>query len=297
MFSAIPLLYSADPSAKTSLGRITYDLLPEQTLMELMIAGLDDKTKSSFMDGSGEFVDVCQWTGVDCGFKDEIRRINWFSLFCRVSGSLNLECIPRSVVQLVIERKYASSKQGPADPMGGILQTEKLPDSLLGFKLDSLWMRGSVDMTKLPSSLKTFEIPRNLFEGSCDLTALPQSLETFDVYHNSFTGSVSFENLPEVLSELNLSQNFFSGSLSLENLPLYLFKVDISKNSFSGSFVLERVPKQLRSFHAERNAFSGEAVIQQFRGPHMFYLSHNAITRVVTENGKANYLSASYLSA
>ena len=59
---AFQLLLSVDPS----LGRVDHSLLSDQTLMEMLFDGFDDKTKNKYKDNNGMYLDVCKWSRITC---------------------------------------------------------------------------------------------------------------------------------------------------------------------------------------------------------------------------------------
>ena len=57
-----PHLLAVDPS----LGRLDYESLSDQALMEMLIDALPTEEKAMFKDANGNFQDVCEWTNMDC---------------------------------------------------------------------------------------------------------------------------------------------------------------------------------------------------------------------------------------
>ena len=55
-------LMCVDPS----LGRLDYESLSEQALMEMLTDGMDEGGKSGCKDDTGNFLDVCERRGVGC---------------------------------------------------------------------------------------------------------------------------------------------------------------------------------------------------------------------------------------
>ena len=65
---ALQQLLSVDPS----IGRVDYSLMSDQTLMEMLIDGIDDNTKNKYKDNDGIYLDVCEWACIKC---DEDQRV------------------------------------------------------------------------------------------------------------------------------------------------------------------------------------------------------------------------------
>ena len=55
-----------------SLGRLDCNSFSDQTLMEMLIDGLDEKSKQKYRDNKGTYLDVCEWSSVTC---DEFKRV------------------------------------------------------------------------------------------------------------------------------------------------------------------------------------------------------------------------------
>ena len=273
--------------------------MPEQALLELLIGGLDKSSQRKFQDASGNYLDVSEWDGVGCIGEDKVLFIHWFYPAFILRGTLSLEFIPRGVVEFVIEMESAEFNEGTSIPIGGSLQTEKLPSTLQKFQRNFLSMRGSVDMTSLPKALSNFDLSQNDFEllPSCDLTVLPKKLVRFSVHRNAFTGSVCLSSLSENITDLTLSRSFFSGTLSFQNLPDSLANVDVSSNNFTGSFVLEHRLHDPGFFDASRNQLSGTIVISRDVKSTLVFLDGNKIARVVDDTGIEHPMSEQFLKS
>ena len=50
--------------------------MSDQILMELMTQKVNNK--EVFMDDDGEYLDVCQWRGVDCDEDSNVIKIIWY---------------------------------------------------------------------------------------------------------------------------------------------------------------------------------------------------------------------------
>ena len=69
---ASQLFLTVDPS----LGRLDYSLLSDQTLMEILIDGFDEKTKKRYQDERGMYLGVCEWPSIKCDCDDRVIEIN-----------------------------------------------------------------------------------------------------------------------------------------------------------------------------------------------------------------------------
>ena len=95
-------LLCSDPN----LGRVDYNSLSDQTLMELLIEGFDDKTKKRYQDDHGMYLDVCEWPFIKYDDDERVIKIDIDSL--HVSGSIELCYVPPKVKQIHIRSMYQS---------------------------------------------------------------------------------------------------------------------------------------------------------------------------------------------
>ena len=85
------LFICVDPS----LGRLDYNLLSDQALMEMLFDGFDDQTKERFQDDHGIYLDVCEWSCVKC---DEFGRVVEIQEREAHVGSLQFHFAPPKVI-------------------------------------------------------------------------------------------------------------------------------------------------------------------------------------------------------
>ena len=105
------VLTSVDPT----LGRLDYDSLTDQALMEMLIHGIDEDYIDEFQDENGNFFDVCEWYSITCT-DSRVTRIclNGYDIYttpfrfdfipplvtsfeayeCNLSGTLNASILP-----------------------------------------------------------------------------------------------------------------------------------------------------------------------------------------------------------
>ena len=240
-----------------SLGRLSYESLSDQALMEMLIEGTADSTKRHFQDNNGAYLDVCEWSGTTCDASDNvvsfaIKEGNRWNI--QFDGTLALEYLPKNLLFLFMCNTNSISS--------GTLQTALLPSKLRRFCVTRHKLSGTVDMTALPKHLQLFSIKENVFSGSCDLRNLPENIESVNVSENNFSGSLHLDKLPSALIHLFVQKNEFTGGVDLENLPKALEELDISDTQLSGEFRLTP-PDSLRQVRAHNTDFSGTAVVKE----------------------------------
>ena len=207
------------------LGRLDYNLLSDQALMEMLIEGFPENVKKRYQDEHGMYKDVCEWRDVSCDADQRVVSIKKGSLR---TGSIALAYIPPGVIT---------------------------------FRVLQARVSGTLPTDKLPHSMKTFNIGRNNFDGTVNLTSLPPNLVALSIQTNVFTGSADFSHLPESLKGLWMHKNKFSGRLHLENLSERLLNLDVSNNEFTGDFYC---PETLRCFVTVKgNAFNPIATLHR----------------------------------
>ena len=69
---AFQLFLSVDPS----LGRVDYNSLSDQTLMEMLIEGFDEETKRRYQDSHEMYLNVCELSCVVCDDDERVIEIN-----------------------------------------------------------------------------------------------------------------------------------------------------------------------------------------------------------------------------
>ena len=133
------VLHSVDPA----LGRLDYESLSDQALMEMLVAAMPDEDKKELLDGNGNYLDVCEWSCVKC--KDE------------------------RVFQIdVLERPF-SEKQFPF---------WFIPPSVDTFAAgDEKGLSGTLDTGDLPRGLRYLDIEMNCLHGEFKTKELPAKLE------------------------------------------------------------------------------------------------------------------------
>ena len=247
---------SVDPA----LGRLDYDSLSDQTLMEMLVSTLSEESKAAYQDENGAFTDIEEWAGIVCDSHGTVTEI------ClddgstdALTGSLSFQFTPPSTQR--IDFSYQHSLQGT-------LTTSLLPVCLKYLDITHTRICGPFDLTSLPMALEELDITENNFSGSAlwrsgDLSALPSGLTHIYAYGNSFSGSINLSKLPPKLVHLNLSRNKLSGEVEFSNLPDSLVTVCLQFNGLSGSIAMRDFHHRKVEINLSFNAFSGTAVVSK----------------------------------
>ena len=105
----VHLLLCADPN----LGRLDYSLLPDQALMEMLIEGFDDKAKEEYQNGHGMYLDVCEWSGIECDANGRVTDLRIHD--SDISGSIELCYLPPKVNVLMLTTSSDGKLTGSVD--------------------------------------------------------------------------------------------------------------------------------------------------------------------------------------
>ena len=249
-------------SADAECGKVDYDALSEQTLLELLIQ--DVKNISALQDSDGGFLDISEWPGLSFDVDGKVGHIDYYhylgeSLFgdpsdddsddenddCPIGpgGSIDLRWVPMHVTEF--------SMQGLK--LSGTIETASLPRKLIDFDITGNEFSGPFETTDLPSTSEDIRIRENQLSGTLDMTALPPKLQIFDAGNNRFTGSVDFGSLPEGVTLVDVGGNKFTGSVDLSKIPADLASLCISPCGFARAKLVIRVPKAgLDDFRIDR---------------------------------------------
>ena len=223
------LLTAADPLS----DRI--ERLPEQTLMELLIADLDDRDKLRQRDGF--YGSAKKWKGV---------HLDEYGLICEVQWSL--------------EDKPHKSEKSPLQP-GGLIDLQFLPHSVEDFAISNLGLNGTVEALRLPRDLRTLIISHNFFEGTLDLERLPRKMKLLHIHGNRFEGTFDLERAPKTLTQLYANHNRLSGSVDLMHLSVPLCQLRLHHNKFSGRIDMRNVPSTVREIQLHQNSLRQDLLV------------------------------------
>ena len=267
-------LFAADPL----LGRLDYDSLSDQALMEMLFANLDESSKKSLQDSNGFFKDISEWRDIRVA-DDRVVTVTppFFSKFDETQ--FPFEFIPSLVTEFLMDHVN----------LHGVLDTGVLPAALLEFDVSRNLLHGTIDFKRFPRNLQRILISSNALCGSVALDDLPDTLSRFVAEKNKFTGEISLNALPAQMKGLNLSKNQLSGSISIESLPETIEYFCLNDNEFVGDFRLMALPPNLDAVHIYNNsALSGTAVIRGTSKKMYFHIMDSCITAVIDENGSTH---------
>eukprot|EP00009_Paramoeba_aestuarina_P001573 CAMPEP_0201513288 /NCGR_PEP_ID=MMETSP0161_2-20130828/5371_1 /ASSEMBLY_ACC=CAM_ASM_000251 /TAXON_ID=180227 /ORGANISM="Neoparamoeba aestuarina, Strain SoJaBio B1-5/56/2" /LENGTH=206 /DNA_ID=CAMNT_0047909439 /DNA_START=77 /DNA_END=697 /DNA_ORIENTATION=+ len=173
--------------------------LPQQSLMELFIAGITNKEKICGNATEPNSLDL--WHGAQFRNGDII---SLMSPQQQLQGSIHLECLPPTMEQ--VEMRY--------NGLSGTLDLEHLPELLNCLLIYGNAFTGTVCLTKLPNNLEVLNIGRNRLEGTLDFTQLPPVMRKLYVYNNAFYGSCDFSKIPDSFECLNVSHTNLAGEIT-----------------------------------------------------------------------------------
>ena len=235
-----------------SLGRVDYSSMSDQTLVEMLIDGLDDGTKKDYQDNEGMYLDVCKWSGIKCDDDERVSQIDIDS--CHVIGSIDLWYIPPKVNVLNVSVWWGSGK-----------------------------LTGSVDLTHLPGRMQKLDLQNNRLTGEIDLTQLPERMASLALNDNRLTGEIDLTQLPEGMVSLALNDNRLTGVIDLTRLPEYFFVLYLSENQLSGSLVIRNLPRWIKTVDLQVNHFDAIAVVDSEK--HVaIKLKGSGVTSIVDES-------------
>ena len=230
------LALSVGLSAFDFCGRVNIQALPEQALMELLVANIEDH--EILLDDNGDFTSTNKWKGLTKDDEDKITDIEW---------SVDLD--------------YYYDVDDSVFQPGGSIDLQYLPPHLVNFKIADMQLHSTIETSTLPRSLKQFDIQRNCFTGSFELAGLPSNLIMLLIPQNELSGSFDLSSAPRRLLCLDAYENNFFGALDLTNLGPELNSLRLEDNAFTGIIDLRRLPSKLTSISLQRNKFAQEELV------------------------------------
>ena len=155
-------IYAADALC----GRCCIDDLPQQSLMELLIA--DVPNASNVYEGANMTADdCCTWKGIACT-DGIVQRISWAFQFAPASVLMHLRYVPARVTEPIML----------ANGMRETVEMTSLPRELRPLNLGINWFHDSVPLGEMAFSIVTFSMQRNALSGSIDLQGLPPTVQS-----------------------------------------------------------------------------------------------------------------------
>ena len=258
-----------------ALGRLDYDSLSDQALMEMLIDGMIAEQKAElFQDQRGNFKDICDWSELICS-NDRVTEI-------RIDRStFNKKQFPFEFIPALVTNFFMMGCN-----LHGTLDFSTLQQNFIQLFVSFNKLHGTLNFKAVPRALVTLSIDSNEFIGSCVLDELPDSLEFLDASCNKLSGEISFNSLPRSMEELHLSNNLLTGPISIAHLPLSMRILGLDHNAFSGEFRLLALPDDLKGIFIRGSNLSGTAIISEAYGEMPFKLVHNSIKEVFDDKGE-----------
>ena len=260
----------------SSLGRVDYTLLSDQTLMEMFLDGFDDETKKQYQDKHGMYLDVCEWSGTKCD--DDGRVVKMEIDSGATSGSLELCYLPAKMKKLDMSSFLKSKLTGTVD-------LTHLPEGIKYIALYRNQLTGEVELTKLPDKMKSLYLHNNRFTGEINLSHLPDGMECLYLGKNQLRGEIDFRQLSKSMRELSLDNNQLTGEVDLTHLSDGMLGLKLEHNQFSGSLILKKLPHDIRKIDVRENNFNHVAVVES-KAHALIMLKESGVTSVVDENGR-----------
>ena len=248
------VILSADPS----LGRVDCSLMSDQTLMEMLIDGFDDKTQKKYQEYDETYINVCIWPCITCDEDERVIEINMDSI--NITGSIQLCYVPPSVKYLKIRNQWRHGK-----------------------------LSGSIDLAQLPEGMQLLDLQHNQLTGELDLARLPDRMRCIYLNYNQFTGEIDLAHLPYRIHYLFLENNQLTGEIDFTRLPGEMRELHLENNQLSGPLVLKGLPREMCCLNARRNNFDSVAVVDSKTRARIM-LRGSGVSSVVDENGGEIYM-------
>ena len=100
--TSILLTTTLKESDTDPLGRLDPTMLAQQAQMELFAGGLERAFVETLQDDHGAFLNVCDWTPVDC---DEDDNVTYFGPWDVFGGVANFDFLPSTLLFLKFQRR------------------------------------------------------------------------------------------------------------------------------------------------------------------------------------------------
>ena len=247
------LLFSID----SQCGKFDKALLPQQSMMELLVQGFDDVGIAK--DKQGNFIPIEEWSILEFGADGTITDIEidaseymaqLYLIQCTrdplriteicfdAGGSIDFQFVPGTVTSLTII----------ALALHGKLNTLDLPRGLCYLNLMLNEFLSEFSTAGLPEPTEHVDISDNRFEGSLLLSALPPNVVHFRAPNNGFSGALIFRALPECIDSLILYRNQFCGKIDVSAIPPSLTILELYGNCWGADSVIVRQGQCFKKF-------------------------------------------------
>ena len=268
-------LLSIDPA----LGRLDYESLSDQALMEMLFDGLIADGKEEFQDANGNYLDVSDWWGI-LVLEGRVRNV------IIKEKEFRKEQFPFQFVPPQISLGLTVASCG----IQGTLNTSLLPQSMIALCLQENDLHGSPDFKAIPRTMKKMDISRNSFSGSLPLADMPDSLIEFRASFNNFSGEISLNNLPRAIHFLYVKGNKLSGSIVIDRLPdeMRNLDLDLSDNAFTDEIHVKALPSNMFALSAGGNPLNKKAVLKKIPEDLDFELLCPELQEIVDEEGNTH---------
>ena len=249
-------------------GRVDYDMMPDQTLMELLVEGI--QKVSPFQDDYCVFRDIKTWEGVTL---DEDGNV------CDIAFGANVGILLFGSSD-EIDQAYIIGPEGTID-------MRWVPRHVKCFDVSSLNLSGSLETSVLPRVLINLDLSTNKLCGTVAFESLPPSMTTLTLYENNFSGTLKLEALPRTMVSVHVGSNDFEGSLVLTNLPEAIVTLRLSANNFSGTIDMSNIPSTLQNFGLYRTNIKQHTLVIRL-GEHgvKYFQLGSGFEKIVDTNGE-----------
>ena len=263
------LSYIITAADTQGMGRVNFDSMPDQTLMEILVADIENNT--AFHDGDG-FLDIQSWEGLSFGDDGNLKKIDFaadvgMGLFADDSDEED-------------EDNFIIGPKGSID-------LKWIPRSVKRFDIFWLKLSGTVETSELPENLEFFDIASNDFTGTFSIPSLPRKLTNVRISSNQLSGTLDIDKMPRTMEKFSAEQNQFHGKLNLSCLPKEIVTLRLGANNFSGEIDLRSIPSKMRFFSAHRTAIRQDKLVIKVpnEGVQYFRFSTRNFSEIVDTEG------------
>uniref|UniRef100_A0A7S4KNG2 Leucine-rich repeat protein n=1 Tax=Paramoeba aestuarina TaxID=180227 RepID=A0A7S4KNG2_9EUKA len=193
-----------------SVGKIDKSSFDQQTLMEILINGIENPNDICGSKDSPK--EIAKWRQIVMNYRHEVTDIDW-SLHW-IHGTIPLEWLPSTIITLKIHRNALS----------GSLNLTHLPPCMTRLTANDNQFRGEISLESLPDTLEELNVSCNELSGTINVTKLPQKLNSLFLHRNAFHGKTNFSQLQKSLRTFFVSDTNLSGDLRADWGQLYAVK-------------------------------------------------------------------------